>query len=432
MDDSDVLTSDLIRNYLIQNGGKVSNHELVKHFKSYLTHPNKERQEEAKLLFRDTINTLASLKQENGVKFVVLKKKYRNTSINDTQRSSSPSHSLQTPCYNAVWPQGKYSSFELPSPSHESTLQHSNLVSPESDFHLASRSLELYLPSEIHSTPVDLSMEEMPQAPPRRRLASKEGLGTKIEEKLRELNKENDTKAVQKDNDLSEPMVMPGIVKERKEKLNKIVSESNIRTMSPLSISSSSIGKANFKLGTNDDDTSSVASLSPYRREWTIKAAKGDYNSLARMLKEEPRLANFKDIVSGFTALHWAAKLGNSDIVKLLAGKHHANPNARSHGGYTPLHMAAMFKRLDIMELLKVAYGANPSIRDYGGKKAEDYLPKKTVTAKESKTLNSSSSSLPLPSRTRVSLRTTLHQSFLRTRRPTVRTRSTVKKHRPN
>lgn len=38
------LTSDIsieeIRDYLIRNGGKVSNRELVKHFKKYLTDPN--------------------------------------------------------------------------------------------------------------------------------------------------------------------------------------------------------------------------------------------------------------------------------------------------------------------------------------------------------------------------------------------------------
>lgn len=29
-----------IRDYLIKSGGKVSNRELVKHFKKYLTHPD--------------------------------------------------------------------------------------------------------------------------------------------------------------------------------------------------------------------------------------------------------------------------------------------------------------------------------------------------------------------------------------------------------
>lgn len=29
-----------IRNFMLKNGGKVTNHELVKHFKQFLTHPD--------------------------------------------------------------------------------------------------------------------------------------------------------------------------------------------------------------------------------------------------------------------------------------------------------------------------------------------------------------------------------------------------------
>ncbi|XP_023227843.1 ankyrin repeat domain-containing protein SOWAHA-like isoform X2 [Centruroides sculpturatus] len=75
------------------------------------------------------------------------------------------------------------------------------------------------------------------------------------------------------------------------------------------------------------------------------------------------------------TSLHWAAKHGNADVIKLIAGTHRANPNVRSHGGYTPLHLAAMFCHEEIMEILIHSYGADPNMRDYSGKKPHQYLP---------------------------------------------------------
>lgn len=36
----DELSLEEIRNFMLKNGGKVTNHELVKHFKQFLTNPN--------------------------------------------------------------------------------------------------------------------------------------------------------------------------------------------------------------------------------------------------------------------------------------------------------------------------------------------------------------------------------------------------------
>jgi len=44
-----------------------------------------------------------------------------------------------------------------------------------------------------------------------------------------------------------------------------------------------------------------------------IQAAKGDYHQMVKMLRDDQRLAKHKDFVSGFTALHWAAKHGESN-----------------------------------------------------------------------------------------------------------------------
>ena len=41
-----------------------------------------------------------------------------------------------------------------------------------------------------------------------------------------------------------------------------------------------------------------------------IRAAQGDYHGMVKMLLDDPRLAKHKDFISGYTALHWAAKHG--------------------------------------------------------------------------------------------------------------------------
>ncbi|GFT88116.1 hypothetical protein NPIL_46251 [Nephila pilipes] len=71
------------------------------------------------------------------------------------------------------------------------------------------------------------------------------------------------------------------------------------------------------------------------------------------------------------TALHWAAKHGDANVIKLIAGAYKVNPNIRS--GYTPVHLAALYKHDMIIHLLVHTYGADPSIRDYSGKRADQY-----------------------------------------------------------
>ncbi|XP_055528823.1 uncharacterized protein LOC129720930, partial [Wyeomyia smithii] len=63
-----------IRNFMLKNNCKVTNHALVKHFRSFLT--NKETQEDARKLFKSYVNTLASIKTEGNEKFLILRKKY--------------------------------------------------------------------------------------------------------------------------------------------------------------------------------------------------------------------------------------------------------------------------------------------------------------------------------------------------------------------
>ncbi|XP_067203837.1 ankyrin repeat domain-containing protein SOWAHA isoform X2 [Linepithema humile] len=88
------LSLEEIRNYLLENGGTARNHDLVKHFRRFLTDP--ETRVEARNRFKEYVNTLATIKNEEGEKFLVLKKKYRQPFLDfsSPQKVGSP---LATP-----------------------------------------------------------------------------------------------------------------------------------------------------------------------------------------------------------------------------------------------------------------------------------------------------------------------------------------------
>ena len=51
-----------------------------------------------------------------------------------------------------------------------------------------------------------------------------------------------------------------------------------------------------------------------------------------------------KKYIHRYTGVHWAAKLGNVELLS-LALRVGGDINAKTFGGYTPLHIAALFNR---------------------------------------------------------------------------------------
>merc|ERR1711962_906055 len=123
-----------------------------------------------------------------------------------------------------------------------------------------------------------------------------------------------------------------------------------------------------------DSETSSINTLDQTSRRWMLKASQCEYHAMAKMLKDDSRLAKQKDFISGYTALHWAAKHGNLNVVKLLAGSYLSDVNTKSHGGCTPLHLACQYKHQDVYDLLLETYGADPHSRDNSGRKPIHYM----------------------------------------------------------
>lgn len=129
----------------------------------------------------------------------------------------------------------------------------------------------------------------------------------------------------------------------------------------------------------DDAKYSESVPLEPLAHQWLVKCAAGLWGQIYALLLLDTRLAERKDFISGFTALHWAAKNGNSEMIHKLIDISvkrgtYININSKAHGGYTPLHIAAIHGHTDVMVLLVQGYGADVNARDNDGKKAFHYL----------------------------------------------------------
>lgn len=125
----------------------------------------------------------------------------------------------------------------------------------------------------------------------------------------------------------------------------------------------------------------STVPLEQTEHEWLVKCASGHWSQVYGLLLRDSQLAEKKDFMSGFTALHWAAKCGNSNMLEKIIelskqGGVEVDVNAKTHGGYTPLHIAALHDQEYILAMLVGEYGANPRIRDNCGRRAYHYLHK--------------------------------------------------------
>ncbi|KAL5268778.1 hypothetical protein ACHWQZ_G002584 [Mnemiopsis leidyi] len=108
-------------------------------------------------------------------------------------------------------------------------------------------------------------------------------------------------------------------------------------------------------------------------KEWIVRSALGDCDTISRLLLTDKNLVYYRDFISGYTGLHWSCKLGRLDMAKILleAG---SEVNQKSNSGHTPLHLAAQTGKSDLIELI-LRYGADKDVRDHKGKKAGHYLP---------------------------------------------------------
>ncbi|KAJ1525103.1 hypothetical protein ONE63_009945 [Megalurothrips usitatus] len=134
------LSLEAVQKFMLENGGKVTNHDLVKHFKQFLTNP--VNRVEAREHFKEIVNIVATIRTEEGEKFLVLKKKYRDLS------GCEPNSLVSCPAYpTSPQPVGHMS----PTPNYEPVCSFSPLQYP----HLGSNSSLYASPPQSYATSPD-------------------------------------------------------------------------------------------------------------------------------------------------------------------------------------------------------------------------------------------------------------------------------------
>ncbi|XP_076171514.1 uncharacterized protein LOC143148748 isoform X1 [Ptiloglossa arizonensis] len=286
------LSLEEIRKYLLENGGTARNHDVVKHFKRFLTDP--ETRVDARNRFKEYVNTLATIKNEEGEKYLVLKKKYRQTPLELTSQEQIGSPIATPDIATPVSPLRAPPPYRPPPPAPLSPpASNANTLREESCSNFARDGAGII---DARKNGVDRAetgfSTSSPPVPPRRKSQDK----IKIENKENvDRNRGGGSEAVIKEDEAV--AANPGSTeqlsfRERMQRFNRMASETDLQGRPNGTITPT---KKRSDKGADEDDSASVASqLDGKSREWLVRAAQGDYQALAKLATEEPRLTRLK------------------------------------------------------------------------------------------------------------------------------------------
>ncbi|CAJ1058028.1 ankyrin repeat domain-containing protein SOWAHB [Xyrichtys novacula] len=390
------LTQESILSFLLERGGKVKNSELLNHFRSQISCSDPAEKQHNRDLFKKLVNSVAVVKQIDEVKYVVVKKRYldfvrevvknelqKSSQVDDSFSSQNTSFSCASPTHRAESERRIYSDIEnnnlcCPSNSNDNCYSDAKYASVGSVQDRAPLSPNSSGPDTATLKVVNISGDQ----------ASKAGKSGAVFAVI----------AVKSPPREPAPETQDGCFSQ--------VHQTNVLVTK---VSKPSMQNRNFPAGRKDaqseagdkqhpvfphvrpsikttrqgDDAkySESVPLEALAHEWLVKCAAGLWGQIHGLLLQDTRLVQKKDFMSGFTALHWAAKDGSSDMIHKLVNipskrGTYVNINCKAHGGYTPLHIAAIHSHSDVIVLLVQRYGANVNVRDNDGKKAVHYLGK--------------------------------------------------------
>ncbi|XP_034545453.1 ankyrin repeat domain-containing protein SOWAHA [Notolabrus celidotus] len=394
------LTQESVLSFLLEHGGKVKNSELLNNFRSEISCSDPAEKQHNRDLFKKLVNSVAVVKQIDEVKFVVVKKRYqdfvkevahdapeKSSQMDDSFSSQNTSFSCTSPPQRVESTRRIYSDIEnknVSSLSNRNVNYHSDAKHAFVESVQERRSTNCSSADTTTLKVLNISGDHDSKArksgavfavvaikSPPRELAPEDGLYSQVHQtntlvtKMSKPSVQNLNFATCKKDAQSDP--------------EGLKSRQADDTQTPVFPNA----RPPIKTTRQGDDSkySESVPLEQLAHEWLVKCAAGLWGQIHGLLLQDARLAQKKDFMSGFTALHWAAKDGNSDMIHKLVNISRkrgtcVNINSKAHGGYTPLHIAAIHNNFDVINLLVQKYGANVNVRDNDGKKAIHYLGK--------------------------------------------------------
>ncbi|XP_006888140.1 PREDICTED: ankyrin repeat domain-containing protein SOWAHA [Elephantulus edwardii] len=415
--------------FLQERGGKVSNSELLSRFKPLLDAGDPHGRAARRDRFKQFINDVAVVKEFDGVKFVVLRKRLRAPERPQTLplcapvpvasiASASPESNTGPGAPTLASPQQLEDLSEDLSPSTETQdapeIQTSKLAQPSGELGNLSSTQhpegppDAQVPSSESVQPVEALSADVSQAP--RLQVEAASPCSELPTGPPEPGARRAPPPPVPRAPAPKPCMLPvrcvagpaaRLVRSEEQGLRRQLSEEPNPRGSPLllrrlSVEESGLGprrsphlrrlsRSSPRLLSPDDNVPaapppSALPLEPAEHEWLVRSAGGRWtHQLHGLLLRDCSLAAKRDFMSGFTALHWAAKNGDREMALQLvevarSGGAPVDVNARSHGGYTPLHLAALHGHEDAAVLLVVRLGAQVHVRDHSGRRAYQYL----------------------------------------------------------
>ncbi|XP_004384789.1 ankyrin repeat domain-containing protein SOWAHA [Trichechus manatus latirostris] len=423
--------------FLQERGGKVRNSELLSRFKPLLDAGDPRGRADRRDRFKQFVNNVAVVKEFDGVKFVVLRKKPRPLEGPQALPSCVPSAPSPVSKITSVSPEATRGpgTPSLASPQRSEEPPEDLVPPPEPQGAPGAGASEPAQPSgeleSLGSAPQSKGLSDS-QVPSSELVLPSKGLSADVTQPSRAQSEAASPRAEQPDWEPGpgtakgplppaphapppKPCMLPVRcvpgptalrIRAEEQGLRRQLSEEPSPRGSPLllrrlSVEESGLGlslgpgrsphlrrltRAGPRLLSPDAEEvpaappPSALPLEPAEHEWLVRTAGGHWtHQLHGLLLRDCGLAVKRDFMSGFTALHWAAKSGDSEMALQLVevarrGGVPVDVNARSHGGYTPLHLAALHGHEHAAVLLVVRLGAQVHLRDHSGRRAYQYL----------------------------------------------------------
>uniref|UniRef100_A0A3Q3IEP1 SOWAHA-C winged helix-turn-helix domain-containing protein n=1 Tax=Monopterus albus TaxID=43700 RepID=A0A3Q3IEP1_MONAL len=301
---------DSVLHFLQSSGGSVKNSDLLLHFRSFIRdHADRDRNRE---LFKKFVNSVAIVRQENGVSYVVLKKKFRG---------------------------------QAPGDGTEPYTESTNLSPAASAEKARLRKLQ---PWEVSSalSGETASKTILPAKPVSRSQSLKSWKGGKPACSLKDVFIKGFL------------FIMSVLILRSPHAASDTGPATNLQ---------SHLMRRRRKMRSHFSCRQSSVPLETREHAWLVKGAAGSWTDIYALFREDSSLLNRHDFISGFTVLHWIAKHVEKSGLTF-------DINARSTCGHTPLHIAAIHGNKNIMRLLVAKFNADVKLRDIAGKKPWQYL----------------------------------------------------------